>query len=798
MEGRGRCAPVLLALAEARGFGFCTCGGLWVGVVGGSVKPRGSRDRSARGAGAGAGGVASASRGRVWWGRLALATGVPVVLLAALEGAARFAGYGWPTSYFVRGQTGDRPCWVENDRFGLQFFPRQLARNPPPTVMDLERPADGCRVYVLGESAAMGDPCPAFSMGRYLEVLLQARYPNRRVEVVTVAMTAINSHALLSMARDCARRGGDVWVLYLGNNEMVGPFGALDVLGPAAPPWPLVRARLALQRTALGQAAKDGLERWGGRSAPPGGWAGMEMFAGRELPPGDERRLRAYKNFERNLRDMIELGLRHGVDVLVSPAAVNLRDCPPFASVSGELAAGATPEALALWLKRGEQMEQSGDWEGALEAYEAAVAIAPRHAESHFRLGRLCLRLGRTERARLALEQACDLDALPFRADSQIRSVCRAVAERFPGEKVRFLDARAVLAARVADGVPGLESFYEHVHLKPSGNYALARAMAEVVESWLGRRGWESSGADWLSELDCGTRLGLTDWARFEVLDNVRRRLRQPPFTGTEQVRLLVREADREWQEVRQRLTAERAARAREILGRAVSQRPRDFRLHELRAQFLEATGDLAGAREAWSEVAQLIPHHHLGWFQEGRLLARLGRWQEAEVALRRAVRIRPELSEGWLELGQVLLQLGRSGEALVCFEEVRRLLPQDWRGAYQKGRALARMDRLTEAVEAFRLALRLNPEAVEPRYQLGEALAFLGQTQEARDLFQQVLEREPGHLLARINLGVALVRLGEWQAAAVQLRLAQQQAPGNPVVSNYLAQVESHLQAPR
>jgi len=727
------------------------------------------------------------------WARVALAVGTPLLVLVVLEGVARLAGYGWPTTYFVRGESEGRVCWVENEHFGRRFFPAGLLRYPPPTVMSMAAPPGGCRIFLLGESAAMGDPCPGFSMGRYLEVLLQARYPEHAVEVVTVAMTAINSHALLPMARDCARHGGDIWIFYLGNNEMVGPFGALNVLGPASPPWPMVRFRLALQRSALGQAAQDWVERLRGRAGPPGGWAGMEMFAGQRLAPDDPRRLRVYENFRRNLRDLVALGLRSGARVVVAPAAVNLRDCPPFASVPGRLAAGGTLEALDLWLRRGREAEQNGDDEAALEAYQAAVALAPEHAEVHYRLGWVALQLGRTTLARASLQRACDLDALPFRADSRIRSLAREVAERFPRARVRFLDAAAVLAGRAPDGVPGRESFYEHVHLRPGGNYALARALAEAVEPWLQDRGWQAA-AGWLSETECGERLGLTDWARLEILDNVRRRLGQPPFTGPGHTARLRSPVEQEMQDVRKRLTAAAAGEARRTLERAVARRPHDFRVREQQALFLEATGDERGAAGAWSAVARLIPHHHLGWFQEGRLSARLGRWEEAERLLRRAVTIRPELSEGWLELGQVLMQRDRAGEALVCFARARSLLPQDWRAAYHEGRALVKLDRLSDAVEAFREAVRLNERAVEPRYQLAETLAFLGHTAEARELFEQVLAREPGHLLARINLGVALVRLGEWEAAAEQLRLAQKQAPGNPLVSNYLAQVEQHL----
>ena len=43
--------------------------------------------------------------------------------------------------------------------------------------VDLEKPPGTYRIFILGESAAMGDPEPAYGAGRYLEALLRERYP---------------------------------------------------------------------------------------------------------------------------------------------------------------------------------------------------------------------------------------------------------------------------------------------------------------------------------------------------------------------------------------------------------------------------------------------------------------------------------------------------------------------------------------------------------------------------------------------------------------------------------------------
>jgi len=82
-----------------------------------------------------------------------------------------------------------------------------------------------------------------------LQAMLSLRYPGVRFEVVNAAMTAINSSVVLPIARDCANADGDIWVIYMGNNEVVGPFGPGTVFGPQVPPLPLIQSILALKTT---------------------------------------------------------------------------------------------------------------------------------------------------------------------------------------------------------------------------------------------------------------------------------------------------------------------------------------------------------------------------------------------------------------------------------------------------------------------------------------------------------------------------------------------------------------------
>src|SRR5437879_9358127 len=196
---------------------------------------------------------------------------------------------------------GDQDYYVPNDRFGFRFFPPTIARTPFALRMPAKKPAKTFRIFLFGESAAQGDPDPTFGVGRYMQVLLRERFPGTDFEVVCVAMTAINSHAILPIARECARLDGDLWVVYMGNNEMVGPYGAATVFGPKAPPLPLVRASVGLKSLKLGQLVERMLRKFHKEPASQKIWSGLNMFKENQLYYQDSGRLRAQRNFAGNL-----------------------------------------------------------------------------------------------------------------------------------------------------------------------------------------------------------------------------------------------------------------------------------------------------------------------------------------------------------------------------------------------------------------------------------------------------------------------------------------------------------------
>ncbi len=226
---------------------------------------------------------------------------VPVIIALVLELTLWLAGWGHPTHFFLPLNSATAGVFTENPKFGWSFFPPRLARAPEPIRLSQMKPPGTYRLFVFGESAALGDPEPAFGFSRILRELLEARCPGTRFEVVNVAMTAISSHTVLSIAQDCVRFQGDLWIIYMGNNEVIGPFGPGSVFGARAPPMPLIRANLAMKRTRLGQLLEHLWQRGRVQAQGVRQWEGMKMMLNERIRASDPAIERVYDHFSREL-----------------------------------------------------------------------------------------------------------------------------------------------------------------------------------------------------------------------------------------------------------------------------------------------------------------------------------------------------------------------------------------------------------------------------------------------------------------------------------------------------------------
>jgi len=461
---------------------------------------------------------------RYWVPRILTATFIPVVLIGVLEGALRLFDVGFPTDATVPCTLKGQAASCYNLFFPAPFFPPGMIKTPQAYAIPVNKPAGTYRIFLLGESAAMGDPDPAYAFSRYLEVMLRKAYPQMNFEVVNTGSVAVNSHVLLPLARGLAKQKPDLFILYSGNNEVVGPYGPGTALTSSAMNLSVIRASVFARSTRVGQF----LVKLGTQKKE---WRGMEMFLDRQVPASSPLMKYAYSNFEANLRDTIEVARASGARVIVSTVATNLKDCAPFASMHRD---GLSEDQLRTWtalVQQGSELENGRAFVDALKSYESASKIDNQYAELEFRMARSLWMSGDYASAGDHFQKARDLDALRFRADSRINEINRSVAKSAPGAEL--VDADALFSKESPNGITGSDLVYEHVHMTPVGNYLLARAMfLQIASKMSGQGGHALTEADIPSEADCERLLALTPHDRVRIAGEMFQRLQKPPFTN--------------------------------------------------------------------------------------------------------------------------------------------------------------------------------------------------------------------------------------------------------------------------
>src|SRR5215472_8416236 len=521
---------------------------------------------------------------RNWLPKIAAAVMSPIVLVAILELGLRLASVGFPTELTV-------PCTIRGQKaacynlfFPAPFFPPGMIKTPQAYAIPAEKPQGTYRIFVLGESAAMGDPDPAYGFSRYLEVMLRQRYPSMKFEVVNTGSVAINSHVLLPIAKGLAKQKPDLFIIYSGNNEVVGPYGPGTALTSSSMLLPFIRASIFANSTRIGQL----VTRMGEQKKE---WRGMEMFLDKQVRASSPLMRYSYENFERNLRDTVAIARASGARVIVSTVATNLKDCAPFASLHRE---DISENELRSWnnlVREGADLENARSYDEALTPYQSAVQIDPQYAELEFRIARVEWMRGNYAGAKEHFQRARDLDTLRFRADSRINDINRSVTTSSGAELV---DADAILSGESANGVIGSELVYEHVHMTPQGNYTLARAMFRQIASRLRNHGGRAlQDGDIPAEAECERTLALTNHDQTRIAAEMLQRLERPPFTNqlnhSDQVLRLA---------IKAQVPDENPSQTAGEYQWAISQKPDDRILHYNYGLFLYAYNPKAGAQE--------------------------------------------------------------------------------------------------------------------------------------------------------------------------------------------------------
>jgi len=697
---------------------------------------------------------------RLWAFRFVVVIVIPTVLLLGIETGLRVFGYGVPAGFTFEQKVGGQERILSNPYFTWRFFAPQLAREGIHFSLPPVKRKGTYRIFVLGASAAQGDPEASYGMTRMLEAMLRNQYPGVDFDVINAAITAINSHVVLPIARDCSRLESDLFVIYLGNNEVVGPHGAGSVFSPLVPDLSMIRVGIALKATRLGQLLSNAVRKMAGADGVrPGKWRGMEMFLDHQVRATDTGLETVYRHFERNLTDICRVAQESGIPAIVSTVGVNLKDNSPFASLHR---AGLSEQEVREWedaVREGEALREQGEPHRAIQRFLKAEQIDADHAALHFRLGRCYWTMWDFRKAREHYVKALELDTLRFRADTRINEAIRRVAWGKAAKGIHFVDSMQVLEANSPERTPGNGVFYEHVHLNFRGTYLVARAIFERVQRVL--PGWVSrhaSGRAVLSEDECAQRLAYTGLDRLTIARDLLAQVQDPPFTN----------------QIYADELADRFSREVEML----------------QLQY-NSDGGRQQALEQYRGALRDDPHWHLRDAYARLQYHHLGNPREAEKHWKMAIQQCPQSSAVLGRLGMALSSQGKNSEARGYYRKALMYRPQSASTLSSFGSMLLGSGDVDQAIEYFREAIGIDPRSAAAHSNLGKAMALESNDPESRQQaswhLRKAVDIDPDHALARENLAafyikeaLRLASRNEKRRARALLRQATELVPAN------------------
>ncbi|MCH8838806.1 MAG: tetratricopeptide repeat protein [Candidatus Marinimicrobia bacterium] len=183
---------------------------------------------------------------------------------------------------------------------------------------------------------------------------------------------------------------------------------------------------------------------------------------------------------------------------------------------------------------------------------------------------------------------------------------------------------------------------------------------------------------------------------------------------------------------------------------------------------------DWAGAEQAFRRAITLNPGYMPAHYEYGLFLGRMGRTEEALVAVQRAKEFDPLSMQGPVGLGIVSLHGRRFDQAVAYFEQALELYPDNGHIIFWLSTALADAGKYEEAVAIYEQLASIDPKAYSANIQtLIATYAQMGRRAEAQTLLDSLRLEDQDLVIDPLYMAEVYSALGKADEALDQLELA-------------------------
>jgi len=368
---------------------------------------------------------------------------IPLLILVLVELCLRWGGYGHDTHLFITDP--DNPSLIVMNQYAsTRFFSDTMnATKGYAEPFSREKAPGTLRIIVLGESTAEG--YPYFHNGsfhRWLQYRLMHTFPNRKIEVINLALTAVNSYTIRDFSEEVAQVQPDAVLIYIGHNEYYGALGVGSTSNIGSNRT-AIRFLLQVRKLKIAQLFQNII--YSLRHAGTDNRENLmkRMVASQSIPYGSSDYLKGIAQFKENMNDVCSTFQEKNIPVFISTLVANLKDLRPFVTDSSNR--GIT-------------------------------------ADQYFVAGKLSYHAGESTNASRDFMRAKELDLLRFRAPEAIDSAIRQLPSKF--NNVHLVDSRALFESNEPHHIIGNETLLEHVHPNLFGYALLSDAYYQSLKKY--------------------------------------------------------------------------------------------------------------------------------------------------------------------------------------------------------------------------------------------------------------------------------------------------------------------------
>ncbi|MDF1547064.1 MAG: hypothetical protein P1P88_04535 [Bacteroidales bacterium] len=402
---------------------------------------------------------------------------LPFIFLTIIELILRLFNFGYDTSVILIDHEYSDFCYLNQDLSKKYFTSEQLATSGNKDFFKRNKDTNTFRIFVLGGSSALGFPYNHNgSISRMIKYRLERNYPEMNFDVINCAMVGVNSYTVLDISKGIVDYQPDAIVIYMGHNEYYGALGVASTnkLGRNRN---IVKTTIYLRKLRIFQALMKFREYIIKKLNPePGEFKNrMERMADKNVPYKSEIYEAGIRQFDENLKEILQLFKQHNIPVFIGNIISNEKDQMPFESQLLE------PHTNDKWynlyttsLDNFKKEEKDGAYQNLLAVNE----IDSTYAMAQFLKGQLAYEQKKYAEAKRCMTNAKELDLVRFRAPEEINRSIQNGADKY---KNYFVNIKEFFESRSPNGIIGKELVLEHLHPNIEGYHLIAECFVEAI-----------------------------------------------------------------------------------------------------------------------------------------------------------------------------------------------------------------------------------------------------------------------------------------------------------------------------